>query len=44
MNFKEKAIKNQKAIENIQNPINSETKQLIKEVEFIKQMPRHPRD
>ena len=24
--------------------INSETKQLIKEVEFIKQTPRHPRD
>ena len=44
MNFKEKAIKNQKAIKNIQNSINSETKQLIKEVEFIKQTPRHPRD
>ena len=42
--FKEKAIKNQKAIKNIQNSINSETKQLIKEVEFIKQTPRHPRD
>ena len=32
------------AIKNIQNLINSETKQLIKEVEFIKQTPLHPRD
>ena len=44
MNFKEKAIKNKKAIKNIQNSINSETKQLIKEVEFIKQTPQYPRD
>ena len=44
MNLKEKGIKNQKAIKNIQDSINSETKQLIKEVEFIKIMPQHPRD